>query len=61
MSEQPVKVRECACVAGTCVLCVLALPLFAVVGVVLYTLMLAGVTVGTAWGIGSAVASPPAA
>jgi len=49
------SVKECACVAGTCVLCVLAAPLLALVGLVVYALMLLGLTAGTAWGIASAV------
>ena len=48
-------VRECVCVGGTCVLCALALPLFAVVGLFLYAGMLAGFGLGTGWGVARAL------
>jgi hypothetical protein len=47
--------KECICIVGTCVFCILASPLLVVVGLVVYTLMLFGFTTGTAWGIASAL------
>ena len=47
--------KECACFAGTCVLCAIAAPFLVIAGIVVYAFMLLGMTAGTAWGVASAV------